>query len=555
VKKQLKKRSIVLTGMLVALAAVGWHYFAPSNIGGGTRYVVTSGISMQPHFHTGDLAIVRPASNYKVGEIVAYHSTLLHVTVLHRIIARHGNRYVFKGDNNNFIDPVQPTRSELLGKLWLHIPHGGVFFKALHAPMVAAVIAALLGMFVLFGFSEQRRRRDRRQRGTPGPSRPGLSLMNGPRHQDGTRPVNHDAFLAASAFAVAAFAVLALFALTRPAVKPSAKITPYTQQVSFAYSAEVTRSPVFPAGKIRTGDPIFLSMVHQLDLDIGYHLSADAPTSLTGTAKVAMTLSGPSGWSRTFVLTPRTRFTGASTSTDVVLNLPKLVGLQNQIARLTGAAAFSNFSLAVGPAVQVAGVVGGHEINTGFSPMLNFQFVGGQLQISGAAGGSPGASSASTASSAPSSATFAPQQTGRIATPTTAPNTLDVFGVSARVDTLRLIAVIGLLLSIAATLYFYLRKRGEPFEESFRIQAKYGHMLIPIVGGEDLGWPPVEVSSIKALVKLAESGQRLILHNRSDDADTYMVNEEGTVYRYQVKPSNVVWGDWSDGAEPVKAAA
>jgi hypothetical protein len=91
--------------------------------------------------------------------------------------------------------------------------------------------------------------------------------------------------------------------------------------------------------------------------------------------------------------------------------------------------------------------------------------------------------------------------------------------------------------------------------ETFRIQAKYGHMIVPIVGGEDLGWPPVDVPNIKALVKLAESGQRLILHNHKDNVDTYMVNEEGTVYRYQVKPSNVVWGEWSDAAAPAEAAA
>jgi hypothetical protein len=34
-----------------------------------------------------------------------------------------------------------------------------------------------------------------------------------------------------------------------------------------------------------------------------------------------------------------------------------------------------------------------------------------------------------------------------------------------------------------------------------------------------------------------------------------MVNDEGTVYRYQVRPSNVVWGEWSESATPVKAAA
>ena len=61
--------------------------------------------------------------------------------------------------------------------------------------------------------------------------------------------------------------------------------------------------------------------------------------------------------------------------------------------------------------------------------------------------------------------------------------------------------------------------------------------------------------NIKALVRLAESGQRLILHNRSGDVDTYMVNDEGTVYRYQVRASKVVWGEWTDAPVPVAGRA
>jgi hypothetical protein len=80
-------------------------------------------------------------------------------------------------------------------------------------------------------------------------------------------------------------------------------------------------------------------------------------------------------------------------------------------------------------------------------------------------------------------------------------------------------------------------------------------MIVPIVAGEDLGWPAVDVPTIKALAKLAESGQRLILHSRSGEVDTYMVNDEGTVYRYQVRPSKVVWGEWSEATTPVRAAA
>jgi signal peptidase I len=544
----------VLTGALVALVAVAWHFFAPSNIGGSTRYVVTSGVSMQPHFHTGDLAITRPASTYKVGEVVAYHSTVLHVTVLHRIIARHGNRYVFKGDNNNFIDPVQPTRAELLGKLWIHVPHGGFVLKALHAPVVAAVLCVLVGLFALFGAGKQRGRRNRRRQGRSGSNRPGIPLVNGPRHHDGIRPTNYGALLAASAFVVAAFAVLAALAFARPAHHRAEKVTPYSQRVTFSYSAHVRRNPVYPDGRVSTGDPVFLTMVRQLNLHIDYRLATGAATNLTGSEKVVLTMTGPSGWKRTFVLTPRTRFSGSHTSTDVSLDLAELQGLLSEIEKLTASPGFGTFSLGVGPQVEVAGTVAGRAVNTSFHPALSFSFGSGQLQVAGVPSGAAGASS-SGSSEAASPADFTQTQRGSVSVPATAATTLPVFGIEPQITTLRWIAIIGLLAAIAVTLYFYLRKRGEPFEESFRIMAQYGHMIVPIVGGEDLGWPPVDVTSIKALVRLAESGQRLILHNRSGDVDTYMVNEEGTVYRYQVKPSKVIWGEWSGEAGPVKAAA
>jgi signal peptidase I len=543
----------VLTGALVALAAVAWHFFAPSNIGGSTRYVVTSGVSMQPHFHTGDLALTRPASTYKVGDVVAYHSTLLHVTVLHRIIARHGNRYVFKGDNNNFIDPVQPTRAELLGKLWIHVRHGGFVLKALHAPIVAAVLCVLVGLFAVFGGGRQRARRNRRRQGGSGSKRPGIPLVNGPRHHDGTRPTNYGALLAASAFAVAVFAVLAAIAFARPAHHRTEKVTPFTQRVTFAYSAHVRRNAVYPDGKVSTGDPVFLSMVRQLNLHIDYRLASGVPTDLTGSEKVVLTMTGPSGWKRTFLLTPSTRFSGSHTSTDVSLDLAQLQGLLSEIEKLTASPGFGTFSLSVGPQVHVSGTLAGRPVNTSFHPALSFSFASGQLQVAAGASGTAGASSPGASASSP--ADFSQSQNGSVSAPATAATALPVFGIAPQIATLRWIAVIGLLISIAVALYFYLRKRGEPFEESFRIMAQYGHMIVPIVGGEDLGWPPVDVTSIKALVRLAESGQRLILHNRSGDVDTYMVNEEGTVYRYQVKPSKVIWGEWSGDATPVKAAA
>ena len=81
-------RSWLLSATIVALAVAAWLVLAPTQIGGETSYVTTSGISMAPRFHSGDLAVVRPTEHYKVGQIVAYRSTLLQTVVLHRIIGR-----------------------------------------------------------------------------------------------------------------------------------------------------------------------------------------------------------------------------------------------------------------------------------------------------------------------------------------------------------------------------------------------------------------------------------------------------------------------------------
>lgn len=535
---------------LVIVAGVAWFYFAPTNIGGSTRYVVTSGVSMEPRFHTGDLAVVRPAANYRVGEIVAYRSTLLHTVVLHRIIARDGNRYVFKGDNNHFIDPVRPTRSELLGKLWLHVPRAGRVLEMLHTPVAAALLCAVVGLLTLFGVKDSRRRRRRRRKGAAGSGRPGIPVVNSPRDH---RPFNFGALLAASAAAAVVFVLVGLIAFTRPASRPVPASTPYTQQVRFGYSAHVHPGLIYPNGTLTTGDPIFLSLVHDVSISIDYRLTAGAPSTVTGTEEVLLQLSGPGGWSRNLVLTPPTRFRTTHTSTEVTLDVPQVQRLLGKVEQLTGGGNLVTFGIAVVPRVHINGTVAGHPIKATFAPALGFGLTPTQLVADGVSASGPSAAGAAptTTAGAPKVG-YSQSTTGAVmAVPGSAPTTLTMLGVSPTISLLRWLALIGLLASVAVALYAFLRKRGEPFEESVQIQTKYGHLIVPIVAGEDLGWPPVDVPNIKALARLAESGQRLILHNRSGDVDTYMVNDEGTVYRYQVKASKIVWGEWTDA--PIEA--
>jgi signal peptidase I len=552
VTRTARLRSALLTAALVVVTAVGWIYLGPSNIGGSTSYVITHGISMEPRFHTGDLAIVRPAAHYKVGDIVAYHSTLLHVTVLHRIHAIEGNTYVFKGDNNDFLDPTHPTHAQLLGKLWLQVPRGGVWLNGLHSPAGVAIAIALLGTFVLFGVGErQRRRRKRRRKDTPGSLGRGIPLMNTSPDQSFWRRIDFGACLIASAVAAAVFLTLGLIAFTRPASKLSPKTKPYSQQVTFGYGANAPAGPVYPAGTVRTGDPIFLSMVRRLGVHVKYRFVSDGPHDVAGTESILMQLTSPTGWSRTVVLTPPTRFTGDHTDTDVTINLPQVQSLLSKVSRMTGTGG-SSYSIAIMPRVHIAGAVGGHPLNLSFNPATTFQLEGAQLVSRGASNTAPsGGSSAASGSSGTGLTATGP---GAVGTPVVTPATITVLGVAPHIALLRWISLLGLAASAAAAACFYLRRRSEPLGETYRIQSQYGHMIVPVVTGEDLGWPPVDVPDIKSLVKLAESGQRLILHNRANNVDTYMLNEEGTVYRYQVKPSNVVWGDWSESATAANAA-
>jgi signal peptidase I len=534
--RRTRLRSGLLTGALLILTAVAWWYFAPTNIGGSTSYVITRGISMEPRFHTGDLALVRPADHYNVGDVVAYHSSVLHIVVMHRIVARDGDRYVFKGDNNNFLDPSPPRRAALIGALWLRVPQGGRMLNFLHKPLTAAVLTAVVVVLMLLAGGEtRRRRRQTRRNGAGGPDRHGPRLVTASDHGAG-RHVDLRALLVASAGAAAAFLVLAVIAFTHPLRRAVAVNVPYTQRVSFGYSTSVPAGPVYPTGFLHTGDPIFLQLVHRLQVQIGYHLMTGAPHRLVSTEDVSLRLTGPGGWSRSIAVGAPRRFTGDRFRTQVTLDLPHLQSLIMRIQTMTGVSAGAGFTIAVTPRVHIRGVVAGQSVNVGFGSVLSFQLAGLQLV--------PGSGSTASGSS---SGGYRPSQRGTVVTASSAPNPLTIAGDALPVPAIRWIGLLGFLLTAAATLVLLARRtQGEPFDEPARIQREHGHLLVPIVGGaDDWARPPFDVSSIKALVRLAECSERLVLHHHDDGADTYLVDDEGTVYRYQTRPKDVVWGHWS----------
>jgi signal peptidase I len=153
---------------LLAILAGAWFFFAPPQLGGSTQYASTVGISMVPMFRKGDLAVVRPALSYRVGDVVLYQSEVLKRPVLHRIIVIQDGHYFFKGDNNDFVDPGYALRGDLQGKLWIKVPHAGKILSWFGAPSHSAFLAAGAALVLMLGGSRRptrvRRRRAARLR-------------------------------------------------------------------------------------------------------------------------------------------------------------------------------------------------------------------------------------------------------------------------------------------------------------------------------------------------------------------------------------------------------
>jgi signal peptidase I len=145
-----------------AVVVLVWLVFAPTVFGGSVTYVVTDGVSMLPHFHADDVVLLRQEPNYHVGEVAGYENGQLHEIVMHRIIALDGDRYVFKGDNNDFTDTYHPLKSQIVGAEWLHLSGWGRWLNDIRIPFVTAALLAVLWLLSFRKSPASQRRRRRR---------------------------------------------------------------------------------------------------------------------------------------------------------------------------------------------------------------------------------------------------------------------------------------------------------------------------------------------------------------------------------------------------------
>jgi signal peptidase len=127
-------------------------------------YVVTSGHSMEPTFWTGDVVLLRRASAYHRGDIVAYRVPAggpgAGLLVIHRIVG--GNPrdgYLVRGDNKPFADPWRPRPQDVVGRVALHVPEVGLVVRYARSPIGLSALAGLVAAAIAFGGGAETRDR------------------------------------------------------------------------------------------------------------------------------------------------------------------------------------------------------------------------------------------------------------------------------------------------------------------------------------------------------------------------------------------------------------
>lgn len=155
---------LVLLAVLAPALVAGWLSWGPSQLGGGADYVIVHGASMRPTYGTGDLILTRPQDHYEVGDIVSYHNPRLKIDVMHRIIGVDGDRFVLRGDNNDYTDSDPVALSQIHGRADLQLPGAGRRLLEARNPPAGGFALGAAGLVAAWPAAVRTRRRHRHGR-------------------------------------------------------------------------------------------------------------------------------------------------------------------------------------------------------------------------------------------------------------------------------------------------------------------------------------------------------------------------------------------------------
>jgi signal peptidase I len=496
-----------VSALLALLLAAVWVLW-PVTLGGSTIYVSTHGISMEPRFHTGDLAILRAADHYSVGDVVAYQSPTLKTTVMHRIVALDGPRFVFKGDNNSWHDPDHPTQDLLLGKLWLRVPQGGKALAAVKSPL-GMIVLGLAGALFLGATSTPVARLRGRRRQRPARAARARSLP--------VRALARQAVLGSAGVALGSLALGAvLLAL------PDTQTVPLTVQVlqtgQFTYSGTAVRGTTYPTGRVQTGDAVYTQLARSVTVTFRDHVTGPGLAGLRGTLRLVVTIATPDGWSGTLTSGATAALDGDTLTARVLLDPAHAADVTSRHAAEAGTSGGSA-TLTVLPQVTLDGGVQGHSFTAAAPTGISFALSPNILRP---------------ASVQP--AAFAPSVATPVKTTAVAPRRFQLMSIEVPIGVARILdgVVLALSLVVLAVAAWIGRKRPEDVADELLLRS--AARILPVTGFTT-GASVVDVSDGESLRRVAERLDTVVLHLDGEDGHTFAVQDMETTYRYVLPTS------------------
>jgi len=111
--------------------------------------------SMEPAIRVGSIVVVKPAPEYKVGDIITFGKiSKTQTPTTHRINEIKGagamQTFVTKGDTNNAVDAREVRPSEIVGKALFTVPYLGYVISTAKKPWGFALIIIIPALLVIF---------------------------------------------------------------------------------------------------------------------------------------------------------------------------------------------------------------------------------------------------------------------------------------------------------------------------------------------------------------------------------------------------------------------
>ena len=110
---------------------------------------------MEPDIKTGSVVIIKPSSNYAVGDVVTFgKDTKKDIPTTHRIISSRAQNGVImfttKGDANEDKDTSEIRQSDIHGKVLFDVPFFGYIIDLARKPLGFAVLIILPAIIVMY---------------------------------------------------------------------------------------------------------------------------------------------------------------------------------------------------------------------------------------------------------------------------------------------------------------------------------------------------------------------------------------------------------------------